>query len=519
MSDTDERIPHLLLILDGWGYRKATGHNAIAQADTPVWDLLWQERPYTLLDCSGSAVGLPEGQMGSSEVGHMHLGAGRIVRQELVLVNEAIATGKLETNQTLCQTVQKLSPSSALHVLGLLSPGGVHSHEDHIQALVKMAAQRGVRQIFVHAFLDGRDTPPKSAEASLRAMDTLCQSLSNVNTVVRLASLCGRYFAMDRDARFERIEAAYRLLTEGVAWRRVDSALAGLRAAYQVGQTDEFVEPVAIHAADEPAVKISDGDAVVFMNFRADRARQLTYAFTQPDFTHFQRRVVPALSSFVTLTCYADDIAAEVALTPTELTNTLGEYMADMGKTQLRVAETEKYAHVTFFFSGGREDAYTGEDRILVPSPRVATYDQQPAMSAHEVTDAVVQAIQSKRYDLIVCNFANTDMVGHTGKLKAAIQAVETVDTCIGCILQALESTSGHCLITADHGNAEQMMDEKNSQPHTAHTCSQVPLLYAFGRHEVQFRAGGGLADVAPTLLALMKISQPPDMSGQSLII
>lgn len=528
MDDLDKKAkaPHLLLILDGWGYREATDNNAIAQANTPVWDLLWQERPHTLLDCSGKAVGLPTGQMGSSEVGHMHLGAGRIVHQELALINEAVASGALESNAVLCQTMQKLAsqPSAALHVFGLLSPGGVHSHEDHIQALVKLAAKQSVKRIFVHAFLDGRDTPPRSAEASIRALVALCEQCSSAQNSeqapeVRLVSLCGRYFAMDRDANFERTELAYRLLTEGVAMRRASTALDGLKAAYHLDQTDEFIEPVAIHADDEPAIRIVDGDAVVFMNFRADRARQLSRAFVDPAFSGFQRRLQPKLASFTTLTRYADDIPADVAFAPRSLPNTLGEYLADAGQTQLRIAETEKYAHVTFFFSGGREQAYAGEERILIPSPKVATYDQQPAMSAHEVTDAVVQAVQFAHHDLIVCNFANTDMVGHTGMLDAAMQAVETVDTCIGRILQAFVDVPGHCLITADHGNAEQMLDDKNNQPHTAHTCAQVPLLYASGQSRGQLRSSGSLVDVAPTLLSLMQLSQPPEMTGRSLFL
>lgn len=513
----------LLLVLDGWGYREETEANAIAQADTPVWDRLWRDAPHTLIACSGSAVGLPEQQMGSSEVGHMNLGAGRVVRQELTEISEAISRGDLMTHALLRQALTSTATTgSALHVMGLLSSGGVHSHEQHIHELIKVAAESGVQRIFVHGFLDGRDTPPRSAEAPLKAMDDLCRQLSaqKPSCQARMASLCGRYFAMDRDKRWERTQCAYNLLVAGEADRQAADATAGLLAAYDAGESDEFVRPTALCDNSQPAPTIQDGDLAVFMNFRADRARQLTQAFIDSDFDGFDRPAVPSLASFITLTRYSEAFDTPAVFPPRRLENTLGEYLSALNKRQLRIAETEKYAHVTFFFNGGQEAPYPQEDRILIASPKVATYDLQPQMSAHEVTDEVVRAIEENRYDLIVCNFANSDMVGHTGIFKAALRAVETIDNCLGRILTALEKSNpdSQCLITADHGNVELMEDQHSHQPHTAHTCAPVPLIYA-GRRAVRLRSGGRLADVAPTLLALMGLQPPPDMTGQSLLL
>ncbi|MAS41157.1 MAG: phosphoglycerate mutase (2,3-diphosphoglycerate-independent) [Porticoccaceae bacterium] len=502
----------LLLILDGWGHSDRAEHNAIRAARAPVWNRLWAEHPHTLISGSGEAVGLPAGQMGNSEVGHMTIGAGRVLHQTLTRINAALAGGEFETNPAYLSAIDRaLARGGAVHLLGLLSPGGVHSHEDHILAAVALAARRGAR-VYLHAFLDGRDTPPRSAEASLRRAQTLFAELG----CGRIASICGRYYAMDRDQRWERTRRAYELLTQGEAPYREAEPVAALRAAYARNEGDEFVQPTLIQAPGEPAAAIADGDAVIFMNFRPDRARQLTRAFVDADFSGFSRKRTPRLADFVTTTEYAADLPASCAFPPLPVTNSLGEYLAGLGKTQLRIAETEKYAHVTFFFSGGRETPYPGEERILVPSPQVATYDLQPEMSVHEVTRHIVDAIGSRRFDLIVCNFANGDMVGHTGVFEAAVRAVEAVDACLGQLLAALAETGGQCLITADHGNLE-CMAEADGGPSTSHTRLPVPLVYA-GPLQPAFGDGGTLADVAPTVLTLMDLPQPPEMTGHSLI-
>ena len=511
MTDTQRRTG-LLIVLDGFGYSAATEGNAIAAAHTPTWDALWANAPHTLISGSGKDVGLPAGQMGNSEVGHMNLGAGRVVYQDLTRISLAIERGEFARNPVITAAIDA-AKTGALHVFGLLSPGGVHSHEDHIFALLELAAARGLDRIYLHAFLDGRDTPPKSAQASLERADALFAKLG----AGRTASIVGRYFAMDRDQRWDRVERAYNLLVRGEAPFHSTSSPAALEAAYQRGETDEFVQPTAVHAADSLPVRIVDGDAIVFMNFRADRARELSRAFLADDFTGFARRTRVKLSVFATLTHYADDITVPRAFEPDNLSNTFGEYMEKLKKTQLRIAETEKYAHVTFFFSGGREAPFALEDRILIPSPKVATYDLQPEMSAREVTDRLVEAIRSRHYDSIICNFANADMVGHTGIFEAAVRAVETLDECLGRIVAAIRETNGECLITADHGNVEQMSDSSTGQPHTAHTCEPVPLVYV-GQQRIRFRAGGTLADVAPTLLTLMHLPVPKEMTGRSLL-
>lgn len=501
--------PLVLMILDGFGYSESPESNAIMAATTPVWDRLWAEAPRTLVSGSGMDVGLPDGQMGNSEVGHMNLGAGRIVYQDFTRVTKAIADGDFFSNPQICAAVdQAVAAGKAVHVLGLLSPGGVHSHEQQLVAMVELAAQRGAEQIYVHAFLDGRDTPPKSAETSLRLLDNTYQRLGKGRT----ASLIGRYFAMDRDNRWDRVEAAYNLIVDGKAEFTAANAVDGLMAAYERGESDEFVKATSI---GEP-VAVADGDAVVFMNFRADRARELTRAFVEPAFSGFERARVPQLSGFVMLTQYAADIPAPCAFPPASLNNVLGEYLAKQGKTQLRIAETEKYAHVTFFFSGGREEPFEGEERILIPSPQVATYDLQPQMSAPEVTDRIVEAIEQQRYDVIIVNYANGDMVGHTGVFEAAVAAVECLDSCIGRIAEALAKVGGEALITADHGNVEQMADHSTGQAHTAHTCEPVPFVYV-GPRQVSLRDGGILSDVAPTVLTLLGLEQPPEMTGRSI--
>lgn len=514
MSDTP-RTTTLLLVLDGFGHAETDEANAIAAANAPVWKRMWQERPHRLVATSGGDVGLPSGQMGNSEVGHMNLGAGRVVYQELTRINRDVSEGGFAENAVLREAMDvAIAKDRALHVLGLLSPGGVHSHEDHMAALVETAARRGVSRIYVHAFLDGRDTPPRSAKASLAAMDALLARLG----CGQVASLVGRYFAMDRDQRWDRVERAYNLLTRGEAPFHASDAVSGLEAAYARDESDEFVQPTAIHDGDSLPVRIQDGDVVVFMNFRADRARQLSHAFLDADFEHFRRRTRPELGRFVMLTQYADDLDAPCAYPPNQLENTLGEYLANIGRTQLRIAETEKYAHVTFFFNGGREEPFRGEDRILIPSPKVATYDLKPEMSAPEVTARLVEAIRARRYDFIVCNYANGDMVGHTGNFEAAVKAVEVLDDCLGEIAAALEESGGQCLLTADHGNVEKMQDPETGQAHTAHTSEPVPLVY-LGSGKVRFDDGEGcLADIAPTLLELMGIECPAEMTGRSLL-
>lgn len=502
--------PVVLLILDGWGYREDPRDNALALADIPNWRRLWAERPHTLIHTEGRHVGLPDGQMGNSEVGHMNLGAGRIVYQDLTRVDAAIEDGSFFANAALvgaCEAAK--AEGRTLHVMGLLSPGGVHSHETHIFAMLELAARLGVPRVAVHAFLDGRDTPPRSAHSSVAALEALCDKLGNA----RIASVSGRYFAMDRDARWDRVEAAWKAMVDAESTQHADSALAALDAAYARGENDEFVLPTVIGAG----AKIVDGDAVVFMNFRADRARQLTAAFVQPGFDGFAARR-PVLSDFVCLTEYDAKLPVTLAYPPDNLPNTLGEVLAANGLTQLRIAETEKYAHVTFFFSGGREDLYEGEGRTLIPSPKVATYDLQPEMSCPELTDKLVAAIRTQAYDVIICNIANPDMVGHTGLLEAAVKAAEAVDVAVGEVAAAVEAVGGALLVTADHGNLEMMRDPDTGQPHTAHTVGPVPLIYVGTRHDARLRDGGALRDVAPTMLALLGIDQPAEMSGKSLL-
>lgn len=496
-----------LIILDGWGHNPKAEHNAIAAAKCPVWDELWSSRPRSLLDASGPAVGLPAGQMGNSEVGHLTMGAGRPLPQSLSQIDQALASGDFAKNPAYRAAVERALQGGALHIMGLLSPGGVHSHERHIRAMVQMAADAGVRRICCHAFLDGRDTAPRSARPSLESLQAQLAGCGG-----RLASICGRYYAMDRDQRWERTAAAWQMLAQGRGQHRADCPLAALDAAYQRGQSDEFVEPTII---GEP-LAIADGDALVFMNFRADRARQLSQALTAEHFDGFDRPSRPRPGCFVTSCKYADDIASTVAFNPPDASNSLGEVLAAHGRTQLRLAETEKYAHVTYFFSGGREAPFDGEERILIPSPRVATYDLAPDMGAPAITDALVDSIRGRKHQAIVCNYANGDMVGHTGIFEAAVQAVECLDGCLGRIIGALDEVGGQCLITADHGNVEDMHDPHSGQALTSHTSHPVPLVYG-GRRELQLAAEGTLADIAPTMLHLMGLASPKEMTGNNL--
>jgi 2,3-bisphosphoglycerate-independent phosphoglycerate mutase len=508
---TDRIRPAVLLIFDGWGLSDNTDHNAIAAARKPVWDRLWDSYPHTEINTSGSAVGLPGGQMGNSEVGHLNLGAGRVVYQEFTRIGRSIRTGSFFSNRTLTDAVDlAVERGSAVHILGLLSPGGVHSHEKHIHAMAELAAQRGVGKLYLHAFLDGRDMPPKSAKPSLEKMDEVFAELG----VGRTATIIGRYYAMDRDHRWERIKVAYDLITRGEAEHHADSAAAALEAAYARGETDEFVTASTVG----DAVAVADGDVIINMNYRSDRARQITRPFIFDDFDCFERAAKPRLSSFVSLTEYSKDFDIPVAYPPERLENTFGEYIANLGLHQLRIAETEKYAHVTFFFNGGIEEPNEGEERILVPSPKVATYDLKPEMSALEVTDRLVEAIGSDRFDAIICNYANGDMVGHTGNFEAAIKAIEVLDTCLGRVTEAVLAAGGEMLITADHGNAEQLIDREAEQPHTAHTTNPVPLIYV-GTQASALMDNGALCDIAPTLLQIMGLKQPAAMTGRSLLL
>jgi 2,3-bisphosphoglycerate-independent phosphoglycerate mutase len=503
----------VLLILDGWGYSEKLQHNAIAAARKPVWDALWDDLPHTLIRTSGAAVGLPADQMGNSEVGHLNLGAGRAVYQEFTRVSRAIKTGSFFTNLTLTDAVDEtIAAGKSVHILGLLSPGGVHSHEDHIHAMVDLAVQRGAKDVYLHAFLDGRDTPPSSAESSLRAMQDVFDKLQGG----RFASVIGRYYAMDRDHHWPRIQAAYDLITQGKAEYVVGDALQALEQAYARGESDEFVKATAIVPEGTEPVKIEDGDLVVFMNYRSDRARQITRPFIEDDFDGFEREACPKLGRFVSLTEYKSDFDVHVAYPAERLKNVFGEYLSRHGLRQLRLAETEKYAHVTFFFNGGIEEPFEGEDRILVKSPMVATYDMQPEMSSVEVTDHLVEAIESGTYDVIICNYANPDMVGHSGKFDAAVKAIEAIDRALGRVLQAVRSSGGEMLITADHGNAEQMLDEDTGQPHTAHTSNLVPLVYV-GR-AAQMSEHGSLSDIVPSMMYLMNLEIPPEMTGTPLV-
>ena len=520
MTSAAVKKPLVLLILDGWGHREERRDNAIAQANTPTWDRLWSTAPHTLISGSGEDVGLPAGQMGNSEVGHMSLGSGRIIYQSISRIDKAIDDGSFFSNPVYCQAIDQANANDkAVHIMGLLSAGGVHSHERHILAMIKLAAQRGARHIYLHAFLDGRDTPPRSAESSLQQASALFDELGlSTSGRGRVASICGRYYAMDRDQRWDRVALAYDLLTAGKAEWQAASAVEGLQAAYARGENDEFVKPTVIAGTGESAATINDGDSVIFMNFRADRARELTQAFTRNDFNGFERQQHPQPGQFVMTTEYAAEFDLPCAYPPDSLHNSLGEVLASQGKTQLRIAETEKYAHVTFFFSGGQEETFPGETRILVPSPNVATYDLQPEMSAPEVTDKLVEAITGGQFDVIICNYANGDMVGHTGVFAAAVKAAEAIDESLRRVTDAVLSVDGECLITADHGNCEQMLDYASDQVHTQHTTERVPFVYV-GNRSLQLQPEGGvLADVAPTMLSLLGITQPAEMTGHSLI-
>ncbi|WP_028025853.1 2,3-bisphosphoglycerate-independent phosphoglycerate mutase [Enterovibrio calviensis] len=505
--------PLALVILDGWGYREDNSDNAIANANTPVLDGLMAGTS-TLISASGMDVGLPDGQMGNSEVGHTNIGAGRIVYQDLTRITKAISDGEFFDNAVLTGAVDKaVKADKAVHIMGLMSPGGVHSHEDHIAAAVELAVQRGAENVYLHCFLDGRDTPPRSAKNSLARFDELFAKLGKGRT----ASIVGRYYAMDRDNNWDRVEKAYDLLTEAKGDFTYASSVEALEAAYAREENDEFVKASEIRAEGQPVASINDGDSLIFMNFRADRARQIARTFL-PTFDGFNRSKVAELSDFVMLTEYASDIDASCAYPSDNLVNTLGEWLSKEGKTQLRISETEKYAHVTFFFNGGAEDAFEGEERSLVASPKVATYDLQPEMSSEELTDKLVAAIKSGKFDQIICNYPNGDMVGHTGVYDAAVKACEAVDSCIARVVEAIKEVDGQLLITADHGNAEMMIDPETGGIHTAHTNLPVPLIYV-GSKNIELVEGGKLSDLAPTMLSLTDVSIPSDMTGKPLYV
>jgi 2,3-bisphosphoglycerate-independent phosphoglycerate mutase len=509
--------PIVLTVLDGWGYRAETKGNAIALARKPNYDRLLAEYPNTLVQTSGPAVGLPEGQMGNSEVGHLNIGAGRIVHMDITRIDQAIADGSFFRNELLLEAM-RCGQKHQLHLLGLVSDGGVHSHLQHLFALLRMAKQNKVERVFVHCFMDGRDTPPHSGMDFLRQLQ---QQLREIG-VGRIASLSGRYYAMDRDNRWERVERAYRAVVHGESAVRAQDPVEAMRKSYESGVTDEFAVPVALTdgsgPAASPVAKIHGEDAVIFFNFRADRARQMTKAIAEPNFGQFADPARPKNLCFVAMTQYDKSYTwLKYVLGPEKLEHILAQVFASMNLRNLRVAETEKYAHVTYFFNGGVEKPFPGEERVLVPSPKVPTYDLMPEMAAAGITDAVIAAIEKGNFDAIIMNFANADMVGHSGKLEATIRAVETVDACLGRLFQALKPRGGAWIITADHGNAETMIDPVTGGPHTYHTTNPVPFLLLHEDGRVRLRSGGSLRDIAPTLLGILGVPVPLDMTGHDL--
>ena len=507
--------PTVLMILDGYGLNDTTKGNAVAEGKTSVMDKLMAEYPFVKGNASGMAVGLPEGQMGNSEVGHLNMGAGRIIYQELTKITKAIEDGDFFENQALLAACKNAKENNtALHMMGLVSDGGVHSHNGHIYGLLELAKRQGVEKVYVHCFLDGRDTPPASGKEYVEALEAKMKEIG----IGEVASVSGRYYAMDRDNRWDRVERAYNALVKGEGVQ-AESATAGIQASYDADKTDEFVEPMVIVKDGAPVATVKDGDSVIFFNFRPDRAREITRTFCDDNFEGFDRgeRVK---TTFVCFTEYDVTIQnKQVAFVKEEITNTFGEFLAAHNMTQARIAETEKYAHVTFFFNGGVEEPNKGEDRILVKSPKVATYDLKPEMSAYEVCDKLVDAIKSDKYDVIIINFANPDMVGHTGVEDAAIKAIEAVDECVGKAVDALKEVDGQMFICADHGNAEQLIDETTGEPFTAHTTNPVPFILVNADPAYKLREGGCLADIAPTLIELMGMEQPKEMTGKSLLV
>jgi len=510
--------PVMLLILDGWGISKAEAEegNAIGAAYKPFYNHLIKKYPHSILQSSGEAVGLPCGQMGNSEVGHLNIGAGRVVYQELTRINRAIRLGEFAENSVLNEAMDKaLQKNTALHLMGLLSDGGVHSHIDHLFALMDLAKAKGVKKLYIHAILDGRDVPPANAAEYLESLEKKIEEIG----LGQIATVAGRYYTMDRDQRWERVEKGYQAMVAGEGIKDCH-AMEVLEKAYEMKVTDEFVEPtVLVDEHGEPVGKIEPDDVVIMYNFRADRARQISYAFTEDDFQGFERPGGFPQVHYVCLTQYDIQIKAPVAFPPQNLANTLGEAVSQAGLKQLRIAETEKYAHVTFFFNGGVEEPYLGEDRVLVPSPQVATYDLQPEMSAFTVTERVVKNLQEKNYDLVVLNYANSDMVGHTGRLGACIKAIESVDNCLRRVVETVLKQKGVVLVTSDHGNAECMADAQTQKPLTAHTSNPVPCILVGNDVTQMSLRDGSLQDIAPTLLELMGLKKPAEMTGESLIV
>ena len=505
-----------LIIMDGWGLNPRTDYNAIALANTPYFDYIWNNWPSATLEASGPAVGLPAGQMGNSEVGHMNLGAGRIVPQDLTYINNLIETGEFEENGPLNRAIQHaIDHNSSLHLIGLLSDGGVHSHQEHLYALLKLAKNKGLAQVYVHALLDGRDTPPRSGAAYLDQLETQIGRIG----CGQIASIAGRYYSMDRDKRWDRTKLGYDALVAGQG-KQAHSAAEAIQASYDDDVGDEFVIPVVlVDEQDRPIATVNDQDAIIFFNFRADRARQMTQALTEPDFEGFEREGGMRQGlKMVTFMHYYDGQEPEFAFEVPEPTNGLAETFSKLEKKQFHSAETEKYAHVTYFFNGVRETPFAGEERKLIPSPKVATYDLQPEMSAYGIAEVVVEAIKSDRYEFVLVNFANPDMVGHTGFLDKAIIAAETVDDCVRRVVEATVSMGGAALVTADHGNSDQMLDYDTGKPHTAHTTNLVPFIYVAQQKPAWRFANGVLGSVAPTILELMGLDQPPEMTCRSLI-
>lgn len=507
--------PIVLMILDGYGLNDKTEGNAVAQAKTPVMDKLMQEYPFVRGNASGMAVGLPEGQMGNSEVGHLNMGAGRIVYQELTRITKEIQDGTFFENPALLKAVENCRKNnSALHLMGLLSDGGVHSHNTHLYGLLEMAKRNGLDKVYVHCFLDGRDTPPASGKEFAQELQ---KEMDKIGTG-KIASVMGRYYAMDRDNNYDRVKLAYEAMTKGEGLI-AESGISGIQESYDRDETDEFVKPTVVLEDGKPVAVVSDKDSVIFFNFRPDRAREITRAFCDDAFKGFDRGPRKDIV-FVCFTDYDPTIPnKEVAFCKVSITNTFGEWLAAHHMTQARIAETEKYAHVTFFFNGGVEEPNEGEDRILVNSPKVATYDLKPEMSAYEVCDKLTEAIRSGKYDVIIINFANPDMVGHTGVLEAAVKAVEAVDACVGKAVEAIKETDGVMFICADHGNAEQLVDYETGEPFTAHTTNQVPFILVNYDSAYTLRDGGCLADIVPTLIEIMGMEQPAEMTGKSLLI
>lgn len=503
----------LLVILDGWGYSESDYFNAIKSANTPVWDDMWNTRPRTLISASSLEVGLPNGQMGNSEVGHVNIGSGRVVYQELTKIDKAVQEKTFEQNEALCKAMDDvIKNDSSLHLMGLLSAGGVHSHENHILAAIKMAKAKGVKRLYLHAFLDGRDTPPRSAEESIVKTDALLKELD----IGYIASVSGRYYAMDRDNRWDRVEKAYNAIANAGCEHTSPSAIDAMNDSYARDESDEFVIPTCIEK-DGSLVKIGDNDSVILMNFRSDRAREISHAFIDTKFNHFPRSKHLDIN-FTCLTEYDSKLTCPVAYPPEQPINTLGEVLTNNNKAQLRIAETEKYPHVTFFFNGGKEELFDGEDRILIKSPNVATYDLQPEMSAPELTTKLLAAMNSGKYDCIICNYANSDMVGHTGNFEATMKAVEYLDTCLAQLQDAILKIDGNMFVTADHGNADMMVNPTTHKPHTAHTTNLVPFVYIGNKNATVELDNGKLSDIAPTMLNVMGISVPKEMTGKTIL-